>query len=85
MKPLSPTCRAAWNVFIENANPQRLHGHDLNRFASFVRVAHRTRRSTFIDFYSLVREAWPLDDAGGVALAEQLGELYEFGRQICAT
>ena len=85
MKSLSPTCRAAWDVFVENANPQGLHSHDLARFARFVRVAHRTRRSTYVDFYALVREAWPLDDEDSAALAEQLGELYEFGRQVCAT
>lgn len=85
MKRLSPKCQAAWDVFVENANPQALHSHDLARFARFVRVAHRTRRSTYIDFDALVSEAWPLDDEDRAELAEQLGELYAFGRQVCAT
>ena len=85
MKPLSPTCRAAWDIFVENANPQGLHTHDLQRFAQFVRVTHRARRSTYIDFYERFRQAWPLNDDDIAALAEQLGELYEFGRQVCAT
>lgn len=88
MKSLSPTCRVAWDVFVEHANPQGLHSHDLARFARFarfVRVAHRTRRSTYVDFYALVREAWSLDDEESAALAEQLGELYEFGRLVCAS
>jgi len=85
MRPLSPTCRAAWDAFVKNAHPPGLHSLDLARFASFVRVAHRTRRSTYVDFYQLVRDAWPLDDEDHAELAEQLGHLYEFGRQVCRT